>query len=70
VDIGLSSLGASLLSIVNGWIYFVTCKYMFFDVILVYFCHIRWTRIFVVLGLIVACIHCLKLWSLSLLWAI
>jgi len=27
VDIGLSSLGISLLSIVIGWIYFVTCKY-------------------------------------------
>ena len=67
MDIGLSSLGASILSIVNGWIYFVTYKYMLFNVIIVYFCHIRWTGIFVVLGLIVACIYCLKLWNLSLL---
>lgn len=28
MDIGLSSLRASLLSIVNGWIYSITCKYM------------------------------------------
>lgn len=54
MDIGLSSLGASLLSIVNGWIYSITCKYVLFDVILVYFCHICWTGIFIVLWLIAA----------------
>jgi len=35
-----------LSSIVNGWIYSVTFKYMIFYVILVYFFHIRWTGIF------------------------
>ena len=66
--ISLSSLGASLFSIVNAWIYSVTCRYMFFNVILVYFCHKRWTGIFAILGLIVACVYCLKLWNLSLLY--
>ena len=50
MDIALYSLGASVLSIVNGWIYSVTCKYMLFNVILVYFCHIHWIGFFTVLG--------------------
>lgn len=36
MDIGLSSLGAFLLSIVNGWIYSITCNYMLFYVIIVF----------------------------------
>jgi len=61
VDIGFYSLEDCLLSIVNGWIYSITCKYALFDGILVYFCHICWIGIFVILGLIVACIYYLIL---------
>ena len=61
--IGLSSLGASLLSIVNGWIYSVTCKYMLVILFLFYFVIYIGLGIFAVLGLIVACIYCLKLWN-------
>jgi len=37
VDIGVSYLGASLLSIVDGWIYSVTCKYILLMLLMFYF---------------------------------
>ena len=63
MDIGLSYLGASLLSIMDGWIYYVTCKYMLLMLFLFYFVIYIGLGFSLFLGLIAACIYCFKLWN-------